>query len=62
MAFWASLKELSAASEEVIGAKARFDPEKYQKQRFAPAHFMCDALVLFKAISARASPSSYLPL
>jgi len=59
-------------TEEVIGAKARFDPEKCQKEIFAPArrsfysplfwrtggpaHFMCDRLVLFKAISARASP------
>jgi hypothetical protein len=40
MAFWASLKELSSVSREVIGAKARFDPEKCQKEIFAPAHFV----------------------
>jgi hypothetical protein len=36
MAFRASLKELSSVSMEVIGVKARFDPEKCQKERFAP--------------------------
>ena len=42
--------------EMVIVARTRFDLEKCQKEIFAPAHFMCDPLVLFKAISARASP------
>ena len=31
MAFWASLSQLSAVSEEVIGAKEMFDPETWQK-------------------------------
>jgi len=26
--------------EKVIGAKARFDPEKWQKEIFDPAHFV----------------------
>jgi len=36
MAFWASPWQLSTVSREGIGAKARFDPEKCQKERFAP--------------------------
>jgi hypothetical protein len=40
MAFWSRFLQLSAVSEEVIGAKARFDPGKWQKQRFAPAYFV----------------------
>jgi hypothetical protein len=31
MAFWTSLKELSSVSREVAVAKARFDPEEWQK-------------------------------
>jgi hypothetical protein len=58
MAFWASLSQLSMVSRKRIGAKARFDPGKCQKEIFAPL----SAVLLARHLSGGPDPSpkSYL--